>query len=216
MNFIDMKRDIIWITGPAATGKTFVINQLINYFLNNIILTDATEMLYLNKIDDSHSHHIHPGNNEGFLLTSSYHFDESVKRIYRKLLNKSNTSTVLVELARGMGDFVHIDLSYRRFISLLPKQIFNRSIILYVRTNWEKRLVRNLERGKLAFPQKVESQSFHVPIEAMEGFFKKDDFDVVKDSISCPIYILNNESNTKIDLKEKIKDIALTIKHKYG
>lgn len=203
-----MIRNILWVTGPSAAGKTFVLNKLSGLLSNSIVLTDAAEMLFLNDLDTGHQHHIHPDGKEGFLLTSTYHFDESVRRISKKLLEKPEDQMALVELARGLGDYTNIDLSYARLLGLIPETVFERSSFLYIQASWEERIARNVERRTFGYAQYLERQSFYVPVEAMEGFFRKDDFNEVKDRFPCPVYILENNGITPVELEKRISNAA--------
>lgn len=199
-----MNRNIIWVTGTSASGKTSVIRQLLDKFPEGQILSDAREMLILNEEDVDHRHHIHPGGGEGFLLTSSYHFDESVRRIANRLNALDPNTLAIVEIARGQGDKNDIDLSYRRFLELVPANIFDKSVVLYTQATWETRSIRNTGRRTASYARNVERQSFYVPADAMESFFRTDDFEQVRELFPCPVYIINNENVSEDELIQQL------------
>lgn len=202
-----MKRNIIWVTGPAASGKTWILNELAGYIKTNAILSDAAELLDLNEQDIHHKHHIHPSSTEAFEITSTYPFDEAVRRICMKLLTL-NDETVFVELARGKGDRHDIDVSYTRLLDLIPQRVFERSFFVYVQANYETRITRNAKRRKTDYARNVTQESFYTPVEAMRGFFKHDDFQAVQHLIPCPVYTLDNRSASKDELRKDIRRLA--------
>lgn len=195
-----MNRNVIWISGQAASGKSTVIRELSTLLPNCRILSDAEEMLRLNQEDVNHLYHSHPHGEGSFLLTSSHHFDTSIRRLVEKL--KTETSkTTFVELARGGGAANDIDLSYRRFLEIVPQKIFNSSVFLYIRADWQVRIARNSKRASIPAVN-LERESFFVPAEAMESFFQRDDFDEVKEAFPCPIYEIDNNTLTEDQLQE--------------
>ena len=98
------------------------------------------------------------------MLTSSYHADESIRRIVAKLQSTEKFIPFLIEIARR---------SYSVSSAL--------------------------------------NQSFYVSQEAMEKFFLVDDFTKVKGMMPCPIYIIDNNSINKAELKRKAASFAKKI-----
>lgn len=187
-----MQRNIIWVTGSAASGKTTFIEYFTQKFeFPYFLLTDAQEMLELNELDSEHKHHIHPKGEEGFLLTSNYHFDESIRRLVAKS-EKELERFLIIEVARGKGSNLQIDLSFKRFLELVSPDIWNRSILIYLKASLDTRKARNDKRRKNNFASGVERESFYVPSNALEQFFLEDDFEEVRDTIPCPLYVVNN------------------------
>lgn len=203
-----MNENIIWVTGTSASGKTSVIRRLLEKFPEGQVLSDAREMLILNEEDVDHQHHIHPDGGEGFFLTSSYHFDKSVTRIAKKLSNVYEDKLAIVEIARGQGDLKHIDLSYRRFLELVPSCIFEKSVVIYTQASWETRFSRNMERRTTSHARNVERQSFYVPTDAMEGYFRTDDFEQAKESFLCPVFVIDNENSSEEELSLQVDNIV--------
>lgn len=202
-------RNIIWVTAPSGAGKTFIINELAQYTPDSLILSDAAEILRLNKLDTSHAHHIHPDDGEAFLLTSTYHFDEAVRNICNQLSKIASDKPVLVELARGKGQYRDIDPSYNRLLELIPPSIMSKSVMVYVRASYAERVVRNNKRRVTNFNHDLIASSFFVPEQAMEGFYEVDDFLTLQkqNSFSCPTYVIEN--NTSVDeLREQVSVVA--------
>lgn len=205
------KRNIIWVTGPSAAGKTVVIDELKKIVMDCEIYTDGAEILYLNSLDINHLHHIHPDGNEGFLLTSNFHFDESIRQLVKKLKDVPEDKKVLVELARGVGNNSEIDLSYSRFIDLVDEEIMGRSVLLYLKSGWEQRLERNKERRVYRIGHDLNKKSFYVPMSAMEGFFRGDDFDKMRSKLNCPVYVLDNQHTNEDELRKKVREVIRNI-----
>lgn len=204
----EMKRTIIWVTAPAAAGKTTAINELTKYLKPRRILTDAGEILALNERDINHVHHIHPNNDEGFLLTSSHHFDQAVRQLSQKLLSNEVPSEItLVELARGVGENPNINVSYRRLLALIPPEVFARSIFVYIKSSNSRRQQRNLQRKKVNYAQNIESESFFVPPKAMQDFFIEDDFETHKSKWPCPVYMVENDDVTLVEFKGRLQSM---------
>lgn len=203
-----MNRNIIWVTGTSASGKTSVIRQLLEKFPEGQILSDAREMLMLNEEDINHQHHIHPNGGEGFFLTTSHHFDESVRRIANRLNILDPNTLAIVEIARGQGDKEDIDLSYRRFLELVPAKVFDKSVVLYTYATWETRSIRNAGRRTTSYARNVERQSFYVPPDAMESFFRTDDLEQVRELFPCPVYTINNENVSENELRQQVDNFV--------
>lgn len=200
-----MVRNIIWVTAPSGAGKTVVANELHRHFPGSTVLADAEEMIRLNKIDKNHQYHIHPYNDERFLLTSTHHFDGAVVGICAKLqLKKYKNGLVIVELARGYGDLEIANPSYARLIAILPDEIMNRSIFIHVDTPYSVRVERNEKRKKAGFLENTLKESFHVPRQAMEAFYRNDDFLEYQSNFRCPTFNFSN-----IDVEKSIFDEAV-------
>lgn len=196
-----MKRNIVWVTGSAASGKTTFISLLTKKLqIFHKVLTDAQEMLELNKLDIGHKHHTHPKGEEGFLLTSSYHFDESIRRIVDQITQEKEMFFI-IEIARGVGTNAKIDLTFRRFIELIPSDVWSRSVLVYFNTPVNIRKDRNNLRRRVGFGSDIRRESFYVPSSAMEQFFLEDDFEKVKDKVDCPIVNVSNIDLTKKELR---------------
>lgn len=204
-----MKRTIIWVTAPAAAGKTTAIRELAKQLQPAQILSDGEEILSLNKDDKEHAYHTHPGHDEAFLLTSSYHFDQAVIRISQRATTE--TSITLVELARGVGESTDVDVSYKRLLRLIPSDIFDRSVFVYIKSNRSKRLQRNLHRKKENFAENIKSESFFVPQKAMRDFFIEDDFEMYKDTWPCPVFIIENKDVSLLEYKKHLRRLAETL-----
>lgn len=205
-------RHIVWVTAPSGAGKTEVLKRLADHFSGYDILSDAEEMLKLNKQDVQHEHHVHPNGGEEFLLTSTRHFDGAVRNLSDILRERSDEELIFVELARGKGDMAHIDPSYNRLLQLLPEDIFDRSVFVYVETSHRERMMRNAPRRVENFNDNIKDESFRVPVDAMNGFYKYDDFTEVKDKIPCPVFVIENGDISLQELDERIMETARKIK----
>jgi len=209
-------RNIIWVTAPSGAGKTIVLNELLKYFNNSQVLTDAAEMLALNKQDKEHLYHIHPFDDERFVLTSTHHFDQAVKNICNILANMTKDKIILVELARGTGDSRTVDSSYRRLLALIPKTVFENSVFIHIEVSYNQRIYRNNLRKIAGFSQNINEQSFSVPEEAMNSFYRSDDFSAMSSLYPCPIFILDNDNIPKEELTSKIKALSTRLKDIIG
>ncbi|HET7640994.1 MAG TPA: hypothetical protein VFK47_19955 [Ktedonobacteraceae bacterium] len=206
--------DTFWITAPSGAGKTLVANELAAR-LGAPIVTDAAEMLALNRQDTSHKHHVHPNGDEAFLLTSSRHYDGVVQRLCSALVSRP-PGKVIVELARGVGDNQAVDPSYKRLLGLIPSAMFARSAFVYVQAGFDQRTERNMGRRRRNFSDGLVAQSFFVPVAAMEGFYRRDDFMAVRNRFPCPTHVINNERMSLQGLRQQIDVLAARLGGSHG
>jgi hypothetical protein len=182
------------------------------HFKNSSALADATEILELNKYDTEHVHHVHPRNDEAFLLTSSHHFDQAVVKLSQKLLTDRREGFVtFVELARGIGENAEVDVSYERLVKLIPSELFTRSVFIYIRADTVKRMQRNRLRKRVNYAENIGAESFFVPERAMDEFFKNDDFLDRETLWPCPVYRIENKDAYLDEYKQQLQDLAKLI-----
>lgn len=211
-----MMRNLIWITAPSGAGKTIVLNELSKYFSGSRLFTDAAEMIALNKADTEHLYHIQPFNDERFILTSTYHFDQAVKNLCDIMATVPKDEIVFIELARGTGDSQTVDPSYVRLLSLIPRTIFERSVFIHIKADYLRRTYRNKHRKIAGFEENINEQSFFVPKEAMDAFYRHDDFSVVSNSFPCPVFSIDNNNMSKKELGSQIEVLSTKLKDIMG
>jgi hypothetical protein len=112
------------------------------------------------------------------------------------------SKTILIEFSRGINRY-----GYRHSISGLDKGILSRGSIIYIKASYEESMRRN--EARYQEKMKYSILAHKCPEEAMERFYKTDDWDELtggKESgmldingIEIPFVTMNNEPESKDD-----------------
>ena len=179
----------IWVTGPFAAGKSFVIEHLSNElqkFGKVAIFLDTAHIIKEVNDDIEGLHHIrHDG---GFTITDNVIHD----RILDKLMKEAEAfggDFFLIEMARVGRDTKGLrDLSYHRLSRHITSKILARSVFIRLNCPYEERARRNECRNGQTPDGKYRKASATL----MERFSPEDDFRAWKAGINRPVVALDN------------------------
>ena len=178
----------IWIAGPAAAGKTFVIEHLAIILQRKgkvSIISDGAILLKVVSEDIAEVYHTGQGES---LLVTDVAIDDRIHQALIEEIEKYQGDFLLIELARGKDMEGYIDLSYERILRRLTNKILNNSVFVYLACPYEERVKRN----KVRHGETLDGNYRRINPIAVTRFFQGDDFEQWKDKIGSPFIILNN------------------------
>ena len=131
----------------------------------------------------------------------------------RERIATLNLNLVVVDQRCDVSeDKADIDLSYKRFLELITLELLEKSVVLYTYASWEVRSDRNTGRTTTSYARNVERQSFYVPTDAMESFFRTDDFEQVRELFPCPVFTIDNEKVLKNEFEQQVDNFVKTLR----
>ncbi len=217
-------RDIIIFAGVAGGGKTAarsITRELMGRkgFICQLI-SDGETLVSIVEEDKERNWHVRPLENEGnpaFCITHQYPLDEAVRRWVAQVPLAKERQINLIEVARGIGSrYPELDLSFGRLLedNLVPRGIWQRSVMVYVRTPRHLRFAWNEKRKENPRSQLGEV-SFFVPPLAMETLFGGSDFmgrllPGLKE-MGVPTYIIENGTECFDVFRRNVEAVASQI-----
>jgi hypothetical protein len=217
-------KDIIIFAGVAGAGKTdarSITRELIEQqgFTCRLI-SDGETLVSVVEEDQEKNWHVCPHEHEGnpaFCITHQYPLDEAVRRWVAQVPPAQERQISLVEVARGVGSrYPELDLSFGRLLesNLVPQEIWQRSVMVYVRTPRYLRFAWNEERRQNPRSQLGEV-SFFVPPLAMETLFGASDFKgrllPGLREMGVPTYVIENNTEGFALFRRNVEGVASQI-----
>jgi hypothetical protein len=176
-------KDTILMAGVPGSGKTgarSVTRRILEGGgFSCHFLTDGKFLAGIVEEDARELWHVHPHKgNPAFCITDQYPLDETVRRWVANVPEPREGQINLIEVARGVGSrFPKLDISFGRLLkaNLVPKEIWRRSIVVYVRCPRHLRFAWNEDRRNNP-RTKFGEKSFYCPTLAMKTLFASSDF----------------------------------------
>lgn len=217
-------KDIFIFAGVAGAGKTAarsITRELMEqHGFTCQLISDSETLVSIVEEDQERNWHVRPHEDEGnpaFCITHQYPLDEAVRRWVAQVPAAQERQISLVEVARGVGSrYPELDLSFGKLLegNLVPKEIWERSVMVYVRTPRYLRFAWNENRQANPRSQLGEV-SFFVPPLAMETLFGASDFrgrllPGLKE-MGVPTYVIENNTEGFDLFRRNVEGVALQI-----
>jgi len=199
-------KDIIWFIGLPGAGKTTLIEYFLKHFIPKkevTILRCLDYYLKLKNEDKKHRYHCHPNGKKGFLVTNSYLPNQAITLTLEKTLKTKGIK--IIEECRGLDSQKQVDYTVKGLISIIPPEVLQRSIFVYIWSPFKTRLKRNMSRTENE--KKVKRK---VNLVAMKRYFANDDFKKSKHLLPKPVIFVKNTGDL-LALKENAKKITKKI-----
>ena len=200
-DFYNDHKNIFWVFGPAAAGKSTFVKKLRKLFLKKgqsvFCLSDLEKIIDLLKKDSLFRFHEKIGNDQ-FIIKDSFIYDQSIVEICRTLLiekNKNKHDYYIIEVSCGFDEQQEFDLSLERRLELIESSLFKLSKFFYIKNSLSRRRRLNLKRKKVV----------KTPENIFNRLFVKDDFEKIEKSNCLDFCILEN-MKTKESFNRRIQN----------
>lgn len=162
-------KDVVIAIGPAAAGKTTLLNHLEEKFsLRGLSIFRVSDLdMLLGLVDEDHAQRFHIRQAaDQFEITSPWIYDEAVRRLCAKVETEApNHDILLAEIACGRGTNHDFDISFTHRIGLLPERVISRARVLHIENPLDSRLRLNANREGFS----------HTPERVFHGLFQEDE-----------------------------------------
>lgn len=166
-----MNKQLVWITGRAAAGKSTLMAHLVNTLAVNAtppsVYVDEEILLELVRDDADHVHHWHPHHDHRIAFRTGHLFDECLRVLNARLLDHlSRPGLALIELARGRHA-PPIDVTYRKAAEILDSRLWASSLVFRLDVEYAEQVHRNTGR--------TTGTGSGTPAEIMRTLYGEDD-----------------------------------------
>ncbi|MCL5969920.1 MAG: AAA family ATPase [Patescibacteria group bacterium] len=185
--FGDPRRPLyVWMTGPAAAGKTSYIESVRSLGAPVTVYSEGTYLLDEVAKDTTLKYHTVTAEG-GFLVTGDEIHGSVLTRLVEDI-GQFQGDICLIDLVRGQDREGKIDLSYFRLVRKLPEPILRRSAFVFIYCPYEERLRRNELRDR----QKKDSIFRRTNPASIERYFQEDRLDLQLQELGIPYLYLDN------------------------